>query len=142
MTNSKITLQQIFDAAWQRFIVEEAEPCTKKIAGSKVFSCVYRGNGNSRCAVGLVLPDELLDETEDTCMNFRELKESFPSFFDIPEDTNLSNFQMNLHDSYVNPFRGDWIDSLKERKEAYLRVAEEYNLTIPAAKPKFDPPTN
>lgn len=56
-----ITAQQILDANFQWFIIEQHPPSMGK--GSD--SCVYRGPNGLKCGIGLVLPDELYVERMD-----------------------------------------------------------------------------
>lgn len=52
----RITFQDIFDAAWQAFIVEDRPPgVTKDAAGYT--ACRYLTDDGRKCAVGLVIPD-------------------------------------------------------------------------------------
>jgi hypothetical protein len=129
--SDKITLQKIFDLAWQAFIIEDKPPSF--IVGS---GCKYDDGKGNRCAVGLALPEHF-----DFLYNgvFANLINKWPDMFHESvfdnEATKLNNFQKRLHDILVNPYDGSWRYSNKERMEYYLLLAEDYNLTIPAARP-------
>lgn len=55
---TEIRAQQIFDAVWQYFVVENAP---RSMRGSR---CMYRSDAGSCCAVGLFLPDDLARELD------------------------------------------------------------------------------
>lgn len=120
-----ITTQQIFDAAWQKFIIEDAPPASNPNGG-----CSYLTSDGRKCAVGLCLPDGHKAQESGLFMN--ELVDNYPELFDPHIETDIQNL---LHDYLVNTNNGEWLYPLKKRMEIYLRVAEQFNLAIPAAKP-------
>lgn len=121
---SKITLQQIFNAAWQAFIVEG------KPAASDDFSCRYKTWDGRKCAVGLVLPDDL---DTDNIGSFYGLVRHHPELFDSDlqqaDAKYLNTFQVSLHDNLVR--NNEWAHSLDERKQRYEACAAQYGLTVP-----------
>lgn len=139
--SEKITLQKIFDLAWQAFIIEDRPPAYG-IIDEKVGAqgCLYDdGNGN-KCAVGLALPAD--GKCNKYIDSFGYLVEEYPELFDqsvLQVSFNvLNSFQKRLHDNFVcqrGPDKGTWLLSKEERMESYLKVAEDYKLTIPAARP-------
>ena len=123
----KITVQQIFDAAWQKFIVEGAPPALH--AGF----CAYRTPDGRACAVGLCLPDGHPSTRSGDA--FDDLIEAYPELF-APDVLALSGesaerFQRWLHDGHVDTYSGTWRNSINERAQAYRQVAKEYGLTVP-----------
>jgi hypothetical protein len=133
--SDKITLQKIFDLAWQAFIIEDKPPSCGRIA------CLYQDAYGNRCAVGLSLPNyhnALMYEG-----GFEGLVDGYPELFDeqIQELANLifkgslNKFQARLHDHWVDIETREWKGTKQERMEDYLKIAEELKLTIPAARP-------
>ena len=132
----KISLQDIFDAAWQAFIVEDRPPAVG--TGGE---CKYLTDDGRKCAVGLVLP-EGHPAQERNCL-FLGLVLDYPDLWaeDVLEISNASNdgkkqlylFQGHLHDKLV--YRGQWTKSKAEREAVYRQVASDYGLTVPGEKP-------
>lgn len=58
-----IANQEIFNRAWQAFIVEGRPPSTGAVNNdpSSPPRCQYRAEGGRRCAIGLCIPDEMYD---------------------------------------------------------------------------------
>jgi hypothetical protein len=133
--SDRITLQKIFDLAWQAFIIEDRPPSCGRIA------CLYQDAYGNRCAVGLALPNyhnALMHEGGFEC-----LVDEYPELFDeqvlklvsLRFGGPLNKFQSRLHDHWVDIKTREWKGTKQERMEDYLKVAEEFNLTIPAARP-------
>jgi hypothetical protein len=129
---NKITLQQIFDAAFQAFIIEDRPPCV----GSSG-ACFYRGPNNTHCAVGLVLPPEI-DNPEGT---FTSVMGQYSEFFheDLFKMTQeeLDNFQQALHDDLclhnkIGKVQPEWALNARQRLTVYIIVAKAYNLKVPS----------
>lgn len=125
-----ISLQDIFNAAWQRFVVEQAQP------GHNGRYCAYRGKNDSRCAIGAAIPDELYDPEMEGCQ-FGGIVGKFPDLFDGQirgmDSMELDNFQTELHDYLF--YTGDGhrqYPSPDQVEQAYRRVAATYNLEVPA----------
>ena len=127
--SENITLQKIFDLAWEHFIVGDGEP-----ALDECLSCCYLTRNGSRCAVGLALPDAHESLSFET--SFGNLVTSFPDLFDksvLDMDYHkLCAFQNMLHDRLVDVRTRGWKDSKDVRKAEYIEVAEAYNLTVPS----------
>lgn len=124
-----ITLQQIFNAAWQAFIVENKPPAYNIRNGA----CCYLTEDGRKCAVGLVLPDG--HEAQRYGCAFNGLVNVHPTLFDTNirrmDMQDLNNFQCELHDGLICDETGEWNKTLEERKEWYRGVAAKYNLTVP-----------
>lgn len=127
-----ITAQMIFDAAWQKFIIEEAPPALTKNDDGSGYQCRYLTSDGRKCAVGLCIPDGYRLQQSDSCLNFLWVRH--PDLFKLTRDE-AENIQDALHDDLVCTTKGVWNYSLQSRKEKYIQVAERFNLTIPAAKP-------
>lgn len=121
-----ITLQDIFNAAWQAFIVEDKPPAN---TGD---GCEYLTADGRRCAVGLVLPEDVARAAHSS---FQPLHRRHPALFadDVrANDARLDEFQAALHDALCDPYQaGVWAQDRDQREEAYRGVAEEFGLTIP-----------
>jgi hypothetical protein len=126
-----ISLQDIFNAAWQAFIVEDKPPAISLGGG-----CLYDDGKGNKCAVGLCLPeghDALRVEVP-----FSDLVEIYPALFDaqirdMPQ-WELDDFQRVLHDGLINrkgSASGCWANDKLVRTPVYRVVAKAYNLTIP-----------
>jgi hypothetical protein len=117
-----ITLQRIFNLAWQAFVVEKRRP-----ARDHEGCCSYLTDDGRKCAVGLALPDG--HEAQRSGSGFNTLTKRYPELFDVPSHADTDNFQRKLHDG-ISSIDGAWIDP-EGIEIAYRRVAAEYGLTIP-----------
>lgn len=126
----KISLQDIFDAAWQAFIVEDRPPAIGYNG-----ACKYLTEDGKKCAVGLVLPDG--HPAQGSGCLFNGLVKGYPDLWDddvlalCDQNSNrqLAKFQWWLHDNMCN--RGGWTQSKPEREAIYRQVAFDYGLTVP-----------
>lgn len=131
MTTTPITVQMIFDAAWQKFIIEEAPPALAKNDDGFGYKCRYLTSDGKKCAVGLCIPNGHPLQQSDRCLSL--LRQTNPDLFKLTA-TEADSIQDALHDDLVCTTKGEWNYSLQSRKEKYIQVAERFNLTIPAAK--------
>lgn len=124
--SEKITFQQIFDKAWQAFIVEDKLPAVNESG-----NCVYEDSDGNCCAIGLVLPEGHISRR--LTGDFYSLVAEYPDLFadDIRKAGyfDLANFQRRLHDHLIKD--AEWAIPKEERKQRYIQVAKDYNLTIP-----------
>src|SRR3990172_5437597 len=126
MVMKKITLQMIFDAAWQAFIMEEKPPASDQGC------CKYLTQKGDRCAVGLTLPDG--HPALYFAAGFNYIVECYTSLFcenilmEPPE--NLNAFQSRLLDELVTN-QNTWKYPVDERRRLYIQVAADYSLTVP-----------
>jgi len=129
--SDKITLQRIFDLAWDHFIVGDGMPSVYLDTYERI-RCCYAIDGK-KCAVGLALPEES-DATANSG-SFSDLVCDHSELFDHSVlkicNTDLNYFQGCLHDMLVDEHTGDWRLSKDERRKEYIKVAEKFNLTIP-----------
>lgn len=127
-----ISLQQIFDAAWEEFIVKDNPPAVEYDEDTESYECRYLTKDGRKCAVGLCLPDGL--DTKCKTMNDEltlvGLIDKYPELF-MFADFQAFGFQGELHDNYVNKQTGKWKYSKEKRKEEYVRIAKKYGLEIP-----------
>ena len=127
---NKLSLQDIFNAAWQRFVVETGKPAMYN------GNCQYVTNTSEMCAVGCALPNELLKEIVKEHLNgapFSGIVSTYPEYFDDSifdySGNVLNEFQACLHDN-IESFLGD-VEHKEEVKAIYTKVAQRFNLNIP-----------
>lgn len=131
MITVPVTLQDIFNAAWQAFIVEDRPPAVDAEG-----MCQYRTEDGRKCAVGLCIPDghRLLAGNYGSFARIVEMDTISPDriFSDEIHDTPhqvLDCFQDELHDGLQ--YKGEWRTSVEARKEAYITAAKHYGLKVP-----------
>lgn len=112
-----LTLQQIFDAAWDWAIVQKKPQCLKGDF------CAYRHDGN-KCLIGAAIPDDLYKpEIETLCAEtvFRRLK--------IDTDaSDVALFELQgIHDNW-NERLGDYTRYVERRLRNF---AHDYELEVP-----------
>jgi hypothetical protein len=131
---NRITLQDIFNKAWQHFIIEDNPPATELMMGMHV--CRYLTLDGRKCAVGLALPNN--PEVQEQCCGFETLVVDYPDLFseDLTGKSYLREFQNRLHDKLQRD--GNWAYGKEQMKHSYLSVAEEYGLTVPSEPTKED----
>lgn len=148
-----ITLQKIFNDAWQAFIVEKKPPAQvwklrENGTGDGNYVCRYKTEGGLRCAVGCSIPEGHPYEGEQ--MDFLDLvrlernhfdsRDAPPRIFapeliemagedDVERASRISRFQSRLHDDLAE--RGNWIVSPETMEGHYRQVAADFGLTIP-----------
>ena len=121
-----ITPQSIFNAAWQRFIVEGRLPCIKEKR------CAYSHDGNN-CAVGAAMTEDQIQKiTEEGIADYMvdDIMDAHPDWF-IGEKEAIINLQYHLHDKLVHMDSGSWNRDKEAREDQYRRVAKTYGLEIP-----------
>ena len=128
--SEKITLQKIFDLAWEHFIVGDGEPAFDSNSG-----CSYETPDGRKCAVGLALPPHPKGEDYEYEGSFGAVVAKLPELFAssvlrISYD-NLCHFQNMLHDRLIDSCSGEWNGSKEDLKASYLEVAQQFNLTVP-----------
>lgn len=118
-----ITLQSIFNLAWQKFVVEKLPPC---VDGDV---CMYT-KGDNHCAIGWSLPADALRHLGERSMGFGRVVTHYPKHFhpDIHHMSydDLNEFQSDLHDEIQQS--GKWITDVEV---AYRNAAAKYSLCIP-----------
>ena len=124
---NQITLQRIFDAAWQAFVVEKRPPAYDTAASV----CCYLTEDGRKCAVGLVLPEGHPAQRQEATLGL--LVERYPELFDpqlcsLPPG-DLIRFQQLLHDDLIDFDTGEW--GVHDLRGHYARAAQQYGLTIP-----------
>jgi len=123
-----ISLQSIFNKAWQNFVVDGKPPAYKN------GHCYYNTPDGCRCAIGLSLPPDVLADVEKVEMSFSEVVMRHPDIFG-PSVLALSEAQQNifqamLHDDLVSLFTDGWKSGVSLRDE-YISTAERFGLNVP-----------
>ena len=127
-----ITLQDIFNKGWQKFIVEKEMPAIDGV------SCTYRKyetiDGHvfeRRCIIGWALSDEQLDCLEKNNEMYKSINDIYDIHRDWFDDTvdvrNLINMQSQLHDKICKLL----FHQSPVIKEIYVSFARDFNLSIP-----------
>jgi hypothetical protein len=121
-----IDLQQIFNAAWQLFIVEDNPPAMEDGV------CKYLCKDGRKCAIGLCIPDGHPAQ-QSPCGFTAVAAENRDIFGDLADNCTLFElglFQRYMHDDLART-EGGWAYSRDERELRYRRVAADYKLTVP-----------
>jgi hypothetical protein len=124
--------QEIFNKIWDWAIVKEMP---KSISLSKVDpfnpnknQCLYRGENNSKCFIGVLIPDDIYYPALEGASVFHDYMKEIFTKINIPTDKNMLNFLSDLqllHDCCPQ-------DSYHEDiKEDLIAFADRNGLTIP-----------
>ena len=120
----KITLQRIFDAGWQAFVVEG-----KPWAADKWGSCSYDDGAGNCCAVGLCIPPNHDVRKNNRLIPASQVRAEYPDLFDAPESNEVLDYlQRKLHDDLTNKAL---IPGSPEVRAAYIAAAQEFGLKVP-----------
>ena len=114
--------QEIFDTA-VKHMAEQGQP-GGSLNEYNDFSCEYRGSGNSRCAVGLFIPDDVYEagmEGNDARYLLETYGDVLPSW--MSHNLGLLRDLQSAHDSMSN-----WYSPHLMRR-ALLAVADRHDLT-------------
>jgi len=113
-----MTEQEAFDKVWDHFIVKRRARSVIGTAGRNE-TCRYRGRGGSKCAVGVLIPDEqyssALEETD-----VRNIMQEVPAVSNL--DWAFLNELQNCHDFY---------ETRADMKAAFRKLAESRGLQVP-----------
>lgn len=117
-----MTNQEIFNKIWQHFVVE------KNPRSMRENLCVYRGFGGAKCAVGILIPDELYDPRFEKQSWGTLCREST-----LPEFRKLQEFLGEINEGFLEDMQAIHDSSfLFETYESSMREqAERWALTIP-----------
>lgn len=122
-----VSLQDIFNAAWQAFVVEDSPPAKKDGV------CRYLTEDGCKCVVGLCIPDG--HPAQRSLMAFGSITDDYPELWaaDVLALTYgaRNTFQRSLHDHLTREGGMGWAVGRDEREVRYREIAAEYNLTIP-----------
>lgn len=136
---SKITLQAVFDAAWEAFIVNNKLPAIED------GYCSYCTTDGRKCAIGLVLTDKQVAEISrygkehgnEKSPPIDDIVKAHSDWFDLSCGNDLATAarkfraaQINLHDYALAPGTNKF-KAKDELKKVYLEFAENNGLTVP-----------
>lgn len=150
-------LQNIFNKAYQHFVIDQNPPAAEVIGGGTAMCSYFDERTNRKCAIGLSFDNETCElfnnggsfgdivlevepekELQKHTRMFEEIKQEIQSIFNLDEEkdidliqTYLDDFQSELHDDLISGNTGDWV-SHNTLKNSYIQVAEKYNLTVPS----------
>lgn len=114
-----MTKQEAFDRVWEHFIVD-GQPLSR--VGGR---CYYRSPFGAKCAIGLLIPDELYRDEFDSGGGM-----SATTLLQRPE---FQEFQPLLTGGFCERLQAahDCSDSRIGMEERMRRIAEEHSLSIP-----------
>lgn len=122
----KITLQRIFDAGWQAFVVE-GKPWAR--AENHWSICFYDDGKGNCCAVGLCVPPSHPIRDPKTWGVASRQRSKYPELFEHDyDDHSLDDLQRRLHDDLA---RDEMIPGSPEVRDAYIQAAEWFGLKVP-----------
>ena len=121
-----ITNQEIFDKAWQAFVVEQRPASVCYDSDGDLDSCLYRDPNGNRCAIGLCIPDDQYDPgIERRCPH--DLHYDFDIEFEDVEFAKTA--QEALHDCITEQLgKPEEAEFVRER---YLEFARDWDLEVP-----------
>lgn len=131
---TKPTNQSVFTRS-VRFLLKQGKPSVTRIKRSES-KCAYRGNNNTRCAIGAVLPDLLYDprmEGKDALAllhNYPKVEEHFKYV------TNSLLWDMQAaHDEtaelWNRPSKNANVAWMEDWRDAITKIATNWNLKLP-----------
>lgn len=121
--------QEVFDRVWNHFVVEgNPLSISRDIEGS----CLYRGPDGTKCAVGLLIPDELYSpdmEGNSVCGLIDDFaNKSLAKVLDVENKDDIS-FLARLQSAH------DLADDVDPIEDRLRDVAERCKLSIPRGVP-------
>lgn len=122
-----ITNQEIFDAAWQAFVVEQRPASRKFSKDINKYECQYRDPDGNRCAVGLCIPDADYSPRMEMCGPL-DLENGFDNI-EFESVKFAEEAQSDLHDEMMD-FLGE-PGYRADIRQNYLAFAERWGLEIP-----------
>ena len=95
--------------------------------GTKASACRYRGPNNSRCLIGLHIPDDLYSPFMEGT-SILGLVAQLPARFFAVQPAALGAAQNALHDVFDLRKRNG---QPEDRRQSYIDFAKRYDLTVP-----------
>ena len=133
----RISLQSMFDKAWQKFVVERCRPGF--LNGVCSYWSMREKGGHTeecRCAVGWSLPN--IPAILATQIGLPLVVEEYPFLFEKDlvylehKYRVLHDTQHRLHDKWVDRDTGEWYSDV-DLSKVYRDLAEEFELKVPEA---------
>lgn len=121
------TPQELFNAAWQHFIVEQ-NPLS--LSGGNTSRCMHRGKDGAKCVIGLVISDdEYHRDLED-----HSVYDLIDMGYLVPQGGIDAAFyeeaQQWLHDNFAS--MQERTDLRGHMRDSYVAFTHEYGLEIPS----------
>ena len=127
------TAQEVFDYVIGH-LVSQGKQSIQMEGGE---SCAYRGDNGAKCAVGVLIPDEVYNDVMEGD-SVDGLIENFPRecmITGIKKHKDILNSLQNMHDSF----------SAWQNQDSFSRkaqhIADLYNLTVPEIAYTYQPKT-
>jgi hypothetical protein len=119
--------QEIFDKV-VRHLFKQNKKCTcPSVVAGVPGSCLYRGENNTSCAIGSLIPDHLYDVSfENRGIRSLMLKEEISDYFGIENEIFLSSLQ-GIHDDADINFAGNF--NRGSLHYALKNTADTFNLS-------------
>jgi len=117
--------QTIFNKVWKHFIVNKGKRSIEPSGDGG--TCLYRGGEGKKCAVGVLIPNDLYQED----MEMHGVEDVFKLFPHIKEYLGIENlhFLIELQEEHDNG--ENWNFKGHIEKNALVKIAEDYGLEIP-----------
>lgn len=132
--STKESKQLAFNNAWHG-VIKQGGPCVGRVGGLSA-ACLYRGPGDTKCAVGHSIPDDQYKPGME-CLGvynlIHELKLDVDGIFTNGNYVFLSRLQ-DAHDNstYTQTNRRvEGAEFIKEFKARMRDIAEQYELEVP-----------
>jgi hypothetical protein len=123
-----LTRQQLFDNAWNWFVVEKKERSYNKYTRT----CLYRGPNGTKCAIGVSIPDNKYDPGMEN-RGIRGIMSNYEPNLGRVFDKNDLDFLAELqqvHDNLANSYHiseKEFTELIEDKLRAF---AKKYNLGI------------
>lgn len=118
-----MTTQEAAEKIWDHFIVNEGPPSVVAYGDQ----CLYRGPGGAKCAVGVLIPDDLYDPEMENVGTVGLVLNDYPRLADYLRgvDTDLLRGCQSEHDAWAS-LRDE--SSREELAEGFLQTFKRYGV--------------
>lgn len=126
--------QEAFDKIWDWFVVQRKPMSTNGV------SCRYRGDGGAKCAVGVLIPDELYSESVEGWMAYDIMvncgQTARPAVCELnrwlrKETTITVQFLSDVQRLHDNQVATPLYAFTQSMKDGLVRLAAQYKLKTP-----------
>ena len=127
MMDTQEWMQNAFDTAYLG-LIKQGMPAIGK------YGCAYRGEGDTCCAVGMLIPDALYDpRTESTTVSTLLRHDSFRHAIGLTEEMlksgEIESFLSCMQAAHDRVPRGEWwVDEFAKRMRG---IAKDFELIVP-----------
>lgn len=117
-----MNIQEAFNKVWDWTIVQNQPKSENQFEDTNY--CLYRGQNNTKCFIGALIPDDLYQESMEK-NSVDALVTDFPTISNLLEINNDTlAFYMRMQTIHDYEF---------DKREIYLRtLARDYHLTVPS----------